>query len=299
MVKLNYNHLFYFWMVVQQGSLGRAARALHVTPSTVSSQIQVLERTMGEELFTRTGRRLLLTEAGRVVLHYAQEIFSLGDELVQTLQGRDGRRPRRLVVGIGATIDKLLVFQILEPVLHLPQPPRMVCRENQEDRLLWDLSRNLLDLVITSWPGGPKIQNRLIVHELGECGMAVFGHRRWASSLERKFPHSLTGAPMLLPRTNTFLRRALDEWLKAEKISPMIVGEFEGSGMMKIFGQAGAGLFIAPTAIEQEIMRKYNVHKVGDLPFVKQQLYLVAAEGKAQHPATSLILEFAREKLCC
>lgn len=294
---LNYHHLLYFWTVARLGSVARATEELYLAQPTISAQIRALEESLGEKLFTRVGRNLVLTEVGRTVFRYADEIFSLGRELSDTLKGRSIGRPVRFVVGIADVLPKLIAHRLLEPALSLPDPLRIVCYEGKSERLLAELAVHGLDLVLTDAPIGPTVKVRAFNHLLGECGISIFGTAKLASTYRRQFPRSLEGAPFLFPTENTASRRALDQWFEAEQIHPLMMGEFEDNALLKVFGQSGMGLFAGPSVIEAEIRRQYGVQVVGRIDAIRERFYAISVERKLKHPAVVAISESARQKL--
>jgi len=296
---LNYHHLLYFYTVAREGSVVRAAGQLSLTQPTISGQLRALEEALGERLFDRAGRRLVLTEVGRLVYGYAEEIFGLGRELLDTLNDRPTGRPFRLVVGVADVMPKLIVQRLLAPALALPEGVQLVCREDKTDRLLAALSLHELDVVLADVPMGPGVSVKAFNHLLGECGVSVFGTGPLVAKVKRGFPKSLGQAPMLLPTANTALRRALDQFFASHAIRPHVVGEFEDSALLKEFGQAGAGLFPAPAAIERDIRRQYRVAVAGRLEGVNERFYAISVEKKLKHPAVVAISDGARLGLFC
>jgi LysR family transcriptional activator of nhaA len=294
---LNYHHLLYFWVVAREGGVARACEELSLSQPTISAQIHALEESLGEKLFARAGRNLVLTEVGRVVFRYADEIFALGRELTDALKGRSPGRPVRFVVGVADVLPKLIAYRLLEPALKMAEPIRVVCREDKPERLLAELAVHGLDLVLADAPTGPTVKIQAFNHLLGECGVTVFGTAQVAATYRRGFPQSLTGAPFLLPTDNTTLRRSLDQWFDAEGIHPLVVGEFEDIALLKTFGQTGAGLFAAPSVIEAEVRRQYGVQIVGRVETVRERFYAISVERKLKHPAVVAIAEAARQKL--
>lgn len=294
---INYHHLLYFWLVAREGSLASASATLRLAPSTVSGQIRSLEESLGEKLFARSGRRLVLTEMGRVVFRYAEEIFSLGRELRDAVKGRPVGKPLNLVVGVAHVIPKLVARRLLEPALRLPEPVRLVCREDKPEQLLAELAVHDLDVVVSDGPMSPSINVRAFSHLLGECDVGFFATSQLAAAHRRKFPESLDGAPMLLPTENTSLRRSLDHWFVARGLRPRVVGEFEDSALLKVFGQTGMGIFPAPMVIASEVQRQYQVRPVGRADEVRERFYAISVERKLKHPAVVAIIEEARRKL--
>jgi len=294
---LNYHHLLYFWMVAREGSVTRAATELRLGQPTVSAQIRTLEEAFGEKLFARVGRNLVLTDVGRFVFRYAEDIFSLGRELQNTLKGRPTGRPLRFMVGVVDIIPKLITYRLLQPALVLSEPVRVVCREDEPERLLAELAVHRLDMVLTDAPLGLGIKVRAFNHLLGECGVTFFGTAQLARAHRRGFPRSLDGAPLVLPTDNTTLRRSLDQWFDSQGIQPNIVGEFEDSALVEVFGRTGAGIFVAPSAIEKEVQRQYGVERIGRVDSVRERFYAISVERRLKHPAVVAVAEAAREKV--
>ncbi|MBK6690249.1 MAG: transcriptional activator NhaR [Deltaproteobacteria bacterium] len=294
---LNYHHLLYFWAVAKHGSVARASQELKLAQPTLSGQVRSLERSLGEKLFKRAGRGLALTEAGTLVFGYADEIFGLGRELTDTLKGRPSGRPQRLSVGISDVLPKLVTQRLLEPALRLDPPTQLVCREDKTERLLAELSLHSYDLVLADSPVTGSVRVRAFNHLLGECSVTAFGTKTLAERHRRGFPRSLDGAPVLLPTDNTLLRRSLDQWIETQNIRPRVVAEFEDSALLKVFGQKGEGIFFAPTVIEEEIRRQYEVVPLGRVPEVRERFYAITVERRIKHPAALAICEAARGQL--
>lgn len=294
---LNYHHLLYFWMVAKEGTVTAAAAQLRLSQPTVSGQIRQLEDALGEKLFDRVGRRLELTEVGTVVYRYADEIFGLGKEMMETLKGLPSGRPSRLQVGISDLVPKLISHRLLEPALRAEPAVQIVCREDKTERLLAELAIHGLDLVIADSPIGGQARVRAYNHLLGECGISFYGARALREEVEREFPRSLHGRAVLLPTENNVLRRALDHWFEELRIRPRVVAEFEDSALMKVFGQHGAGIFPAPSAIESEICNNFGVSVVGRTDEVRERFYAITVERRIKHPAVRAITDMARSRL--
>ena len=294
---LNYHHLFYFWTVAREGSIAKACDRLLLTQPTISGQIRELERAFGAKLFQKVGRNLVLSEQGREVYRYADEIFTLGQELQGAMAGRPVGRAVRLLVGIHDAMPKLISSKILAPALCQSQPIQIVCHEGSPEQLLTRLALHELDVILSDSPASPTVKVRVFNHLLGECGVSLCGSRKLAATYGRKFPHSLNGAPFLLPLHDTSLRRSLELWLEKTGIRPNIRGEFSDSALLKAFGQAGAGIFIVPTAIETEVCRQYRVKVVGRVDSIRERFYLISVERKLKQPIVAAIAELARTKL--
>jgi LysR family transcriptional activator of nhaA len=294
---LNYHHLLYFYTAAREGSISKASTVLHLTQPTISAQIRTLEESLAERLFERRGRGLALTEAGHLVYRYAEEIFALGRELQDTLAGRPGGRPLRLRVGVAEGLPKLMAYRLLEPALRISEPVHLVCREGSPARLLADLSIHSLDVVLLDAPPTPGTTVRVFSHLLGESGVTLFGALELARRYRRRFPASLDGAPMLLPTVDSTLRGSLDQWLERARIRPLVRGEFSDSAVLKVFGGAGAGLFAAPSVVEDEVRRQYGVRVIGRIPSIRERFYAVSAERRLRHPAVAAISQAARAEL--
>ncbi len=293
---LNYHHLLYFWVTAREGSLARAGEVLRLARPTLSGQIRALENSLGEKLFVRVGRRLELTEMGRVVQRYAEEIFTLGREMLDTVKGRSAGALARLDVGVADVVAKLVVRRLLEPALHLAQSTRLMCHEDSHDRLLNRLAAHELDVVISDAPVPPGSAVRAFNHALGQCSVSVFGTREYFK-VRRDFPRSLTDTPMLLPMVGTPLRRSLDTWFDTLTIRPRVIGEFEDSALLKVFGGDGAGVFVAPSAVEREVRRQYGVELLGRIDEVQERYYAITVERRIRHPAVVAICENARDEI--
>jgi len=297
MAWLNYHHLLYFWTVAREGSVTKACGVLNLTQPAISAQIRTLERSLGERLFEKRGRLLTLTETGRLVYRYADEIFTIGRELQETLAGRPSGRPARLTVGVVEALPKLVAYRLLEPALRGPDPVHLVLREDRLERLLADLAVHALDIVLSETPIPPSTRVKAFSHLLGECGVTIFGAPQLADAHRRRFPQSLDGAPFLLPTDNTTLRRSLDQWFDRHGAAPRVVAEIEDSAVLKVFGQEGAGLFAAPTAVEREVRRQYGVRVVGRIAEVRERFYAISAERRIRHPAVLALTSAARDEI--
>ena len=294
---LNYHHLLYFWTVAREGTIARASQELRLAQPTISGQIRVLEDQLGEKLFQRSGRNLVLTDMGRVVYRYADDIFSLGRELMDTLKDRPTGRPMRFQVGVADEVSKMIAYRLLEPAMRLPQQVQIVCRDGAAERLLTELATHSLDLVIADTPISPAIKVKAFSHALGETPVTVFATAKLAAARRKNFPRSLDGAPFLLPTSGKTLRRTLDQYFDQQSIRPRVVAELDDSALMTTFGQAGAGLFGAPTVIEKEVLRQFDVAIVGRLDAVRERYFAISVERRLKHPAVVAISEAANEML--
>ena len=293
---LNYTHLLYFWTVANEGSIARAAEVLHLTPQTISGQLKKLEDAVGEPLFAKVGRGLALTETGQVVRQYADEIFYLGAELSERVRTKQPLIPSSLNVGIVNSVPKLIAQRILRPALGMEDPVRINCKEGDLEALLGDLAIHRLDLVVSDRPLPSGTHVRAFNHALGTSSVGFFAHRSIAKKYQ-KFPHSLDGAPMLLPNAETALRRQLEMWFDEQELFPHLVAEFDDSALLKAFGEAGLGVFPAPTAIAEEVSAMYHSTLLGTLDSIYESYFAISPERKLKHPAVLAITETARDEL--
>ena len=294
---LNFKHLRYFWVVAKAGGIARASERLHLTPQTISGQISVFEDLLGYKLFARKGRRLELTDAGRVALSYADEIFTLGEELEGVLRSPAEGRPLHFRVGVADAVPKVVAYRLLEPAVRLPDPLHIVCREGKLASLLADLAVHRLDIVIADSPMPAAVNVKGFNHLLGECGLTFFATAKLARKHKGPFPRALDGAPLLLPGEQAAVRPRLIRWFDEQRIHPRIVGEFDDGALLKAFGRAGAGIFAAPSAIAEQVRSQYGVVAIGRADAVTEAFYAISVERRLTHPAVVAITSAARKEL--
>lgn len=294
---LNYHHLLYFWTVAREGGVARAAERLFVSHSTISGQIHELESALGEKLFQRVGRNLELTEVGRVVYRYADEIFALGRELVDTVKGRPTGRPTRLVVGVDNVLPKLLVRRLLEPAFEGPEALQVTVLESPLRELVTQLSQHTLDVIFSDAPLPPGARVKAYSHFLGESSVSWFASAKLHKAAKRNFPKSLAEVPLILPTSDTALRRELDAWLESLDLQPQIAAEIADSALMKSLGQSGIGVFPAPSAVATDISEQFGVKVVGESTALRVRFYAISAERRIKNPAIAAMQEWARSRL--
>lgn len=294
---LNYKHLHYFWVVAKTGGVARASAQLHLTPQSISGQLRVLEEALGEKLFRRAGRHLELTDVGRRVLSYAEEIFALGEDLQAALRGGMAERLLQFRVGVADMVPKSLAYHLLEPAMALPETLRIVAREGRLANLLANLSVHKLDLVISDRPMPSTLNVRGFNHLLGECGMTFLASAELARAHGANFPRNLDGAPLLLPGEDAAVRLKLMRWFEMQRIFPRVVGEFDDGALLKAFGRAGVGIFAVPSVIAAETQREFDVVAIGHCDEVTEQFYAISAERRLTHPAVIAIRNTAHTKI--
>jgi len=294
---LNYHHLLYFWMVAKEGSVRAAAEQLHIAQPSISAQVHALEEAFGDRLFCRSGRGLALTEAGQLVYSYADDIFSLGRELLNAVKQRPGPRVIPFNVGVMDSLPKLVTVEILKPVFQLPQPVRVVCRERDLAVLLDELSAHRLDLVLADGPASRALPVKTFSHLLGSCAVTFCAAPKLAARLRRGFPRSLHLAPALLPTENTALRMALDKWFDSVGVKPAILAELEDSALMKAMATDGQGFVPVPSVVANEAARHYGFKRIADVEACSCEFYAITVERKLKHPAAVAITESAKVAL--
>jgi LysR family transcriptional activator of nhaA len=294
---LNYHHLLYFWMVAKEGGLRPASEKLHVSQPSISAQISDLESALGEKLFQRSGRKRELTEAGQLVFQYADEIFALGRELMNTIKRRPGTRHISLYVGVADSFPKLVTSEILKPAFKMPQTVHVVCREGKIEHLLAQLNTHKLDLVLADEPASSAQRGKIFNHLLGESGISFCAEPSLARKLKRGFPESLNTAPALFPAEDTAPRRALEQWLHKMHLHPHVVAEFDDAALMRVMAAEGQGFIPLPSVVVEEAATRYKFQLIGSIDAVKYQFYAITAERRITNPAVMAIIENAQKML--
>jgi LysR family transcriptional activator of nhaA len=289
MNNLNYHHLLYFWLVAKERGLVNACVKLRLSPSTVSGQIHGFENVLDVKLFQKKGRRLELTDMGRIVYRYAEEIFTLGKELQDAIHDRPVGKPLRLQVGVVDVVPKLVVKHMLNPVLELGIPVRLVCVEGPLDRLMASLAMHEIDVVLADSSCGASSAVKAFNHLVIDCSVALLGTEKLYRRYRKGFPGSLRGAPLLLPTVETALRRAMDHWLSDMNMIPQIIGEFDDRALLEVFGESGLGIFPVPSLIADTVIHQLKVHRIGELKEIRERFYAITVERRISHPAVAAI----------
>jgi LysR family transcriptional activator of nhaA len=295
-MNVNFKHLHYFWVVAKAGGVVRAGEQLHTTPQTLSGQIKMLEDRLGRRLFRKSGRRLELTDDGRVALRYADEIFGLGSELEAAMRERrsGGQQVLEFRVGVEDAVAKSVAYKLLEPALALAEPMRLICTEGHFDDLLAQLALHRMDLVIADEPLPRRLAVKAYNHALGTSSMSFFCAPALARRLQGPFPECLNGAPMLIPGARSTVRSQFESWLTLHGLRPRVVGEFDDGALMKAFGREGRGVFISPSVVEQETCAQYGVQIMGRSDDLVEQFYAISVERRISHPGVAAITQAAR-----
>ncbi|MFQ3237045.1 MAG: LysR family transcriptional activator of nhaA [Paraglaciecola sp.] len=297
MGKINFKHLHYFWAVAHEGSIARASDKLNITPQTISGQLTLLEQRLKQPLFERVGRALKITEMGRTVLRYADEIFDLEKELSDVLRGAPAVGQSEFIISAASALPKTIVHKIIEPALQLTQNISLTCLEGPVKSILAELAIHEVDMVLTDTPLTSAYSIKAYNHFLGESALTCFATSALAEQYQVNFPLSLHNAPMLLPTRQYAVRQLFDQWAYDAGIFPIIRGQFDDSALMKSFGQAGEGVFFLPSIIERQVCDTFQVQALGQLPKIKQRFYAISAERRVRHPAVAAICDTARDKI--
>jgi len=294
---MNFKHLHYFWAAAKAGGILRASEQLHVTPQTLSGQIKLLEEDLGCTLFQKRGRGLELTPEGRTALRYAEQIFSLGQELEAALGHRGGdTRALSFRVGIADAVPKSIAYRLLEPALGIAQPVRLICHEGRFRDLLGQLSVQRLDLMIADEAMGRLMGVKAFNHPLGTTAMSFFATPALTSQLAGTFPQCLDGAPMLIQGASSAVRQRLDLWLAGHGLRPRLIGEFDDAALLKAFGGEGRGVFMTPTMLEDETCSRYGVEVVGRAAELVEEFFGISVERRVKHPCVVAITQAARRQ---
>jgi LysR family transcriptional activator of nhaA len=294
---LNYHHLRYFWTVARKGGVRKAAEELHVSQPSISAQLRVLEESLGQKLFRRSGRNLVLTETGQLVLNYADEIFSAGRELMNAVKQRPGKHPVRLNIGLTDAFPKLIAWQILRAAFRSDEPVHVVCREGELGPLVNHLQAHRLDIVLADEPASSTLKTKTFNHRLGDSGLTFCAVPALAAKLRSNFPQSLNGSPALLPATNMGMRAALETWFDTHEIRPRLVGEFEDSALMEVCSSGGRGFTVVHTVVDRTALKHYNLRVIAKVKDCPSEFYAITAERRVKHPAAVAITEHAYSHL--
>lgn len=299
MAKLNYRHLQYFHAIATHGSIAKASGVMHITPQTLSAQLSLLEEQLGYSLFERKGKRLILNDIGHITLSYAQEIFSLGDELLHSLKNHSTDFTFRFSIGVTDVIAKVFSFNFLKTIYAMDDSIKLVCKETSLEILLGELATNKLDAVLsdTSLPVGSPL--KAYSHLVGKCGLSFFAHEDLAKKLKVNFPKSLDNTPFFTAGEGSNQHLSVLSWFEQINISPLIIGEFDDSALAKYFGQAGYGVFCAPTIIDEHVIEQFGVKLVGRTTDITEHYYLISPERKVKHPAVQHLLEEGKKLFDC
>lgn len=291
MSSLNYHHLYYFQAIATHGSIVKAAETIHITPQTLSAQLNLLEQQLGYPLFDRKGKRLLLNDMGRITLSYANEIFSLGNELINSLKQQSNLGLSKFSIGVTDVIAKVFSFDFLKSVYAMDESIKLICKETSVDGLLGELATNKVDAVLSDKPLASGATLKAYSHLVGKSGLSFFAHKNLAQTLVKAFPQSLNNQPFFTAGQGSSQRHNVLLWFTQLGISPNILGEFDDSALTKYFGQAGYGVFCAPSIINEHVQEQFNVMLIGETTDITEHYYLISTEQKIKHPVIKHMLK--------
>jgi LysR family transcriptional activator of nhaA len=289
----SYRHLYYFWVVAKEGGMAKAADKLDMAVQTVSTQVRELERSLGHELLKPAGRGVALTDAGIAAMQQAELIFQLGEKLPGAVRDAVGKPSVRLAVGISEGLAKLAVHQLMQPVMHTPNL-RLICQEDEFEDLLGDLALHRLDVVLADRPAPNNPNLKVYSHALGSSALAWYAPAPLLAAARQGFPQSLAKVPVLLPTSHAAVRIRIDHWFERLGIKPNIVGEFEDSALLTTFGAAGMGIFPAAERVQDELILRSDVKRVGLCEGVEEHFFAIAAHKKLLHPLVQKLLPARR-----
>ncbi len=267
----------------------KAAEAIHVSPQTLSGQIKLLEDQLGQTLFNKAGRTLAITEAGRLALEYAEEIFALGSEMTHVLNNLTEKTSRPFRVGVTSTLNKAMVFRLLKPVLAESDDFRLVCQESTLEHLLTVLAQRHLDVIISDTPVPAGSPVRATTKKLFESGLVFVAHKQVASSIKTHFPKCLEELPVLLPGKESWLRGRLDAWFDRKHLQVRAAGEFDDAGLMTAFGWEGLGAFPLPEVLLAEQQARGDFELLGRVDGLRLRYLAITVGRRQEHDALRLL----------
>lgn len=288
---LNYHHLYYFWRIAKLGSISAASRQLRLSQSTLSEQLKDLEGTFEKDLFERAGKRLELTESGKIALEYAEGIFTAGEELMDRLRNSGQRlaRRRQFRMGTLTSLSKNLQIQLLKPLLNRPEI-HLVVLEASMPSLLRELNEHRLDLVISNTSARtdlePQLQNQL----LGQLPVCLVGTPQFLR-FKRSFPQSLQGAPLHLPTHTSRIRTELSLYFERNRIEPLIQSEIEDTALLRLLALSGSGMVAVPQIVVQNDLDAGTLKKIHSFAEVSESVYAITRSRKFPSPETQAVLE--------
>ena len=294
---LNYQHLFYFWNVVRYGGVTKASHHLRLAQPTISAQLKAFEDVLGEKLLDREGRGLALTDTGQIAYRYAEQIFSLGTEFLEVLDGGSITIPKDFKIGIADVVPKSLAYKLIKPAFKHNSAVMISCIEDKTERLLADLSIGEIDLVVADRPIPPNVKVKAFNHFVGECGLAFLASKDLTKRFKKGFPNSLDKAPLLIPTAESAVRQELDQWFDQKEVHPQIVAAFQDRALMKIAAREGQGIIPVPEVIAADVCSEYHLELIGGTTEVKERLYLISIERRLKNPMLVEICEQGQKNI--
>jgi LysR family transcriptional activator of nhaA len=288
----NYRHLYYFWVVAKEGGFSRAAQQLDMAIQTISAQVRELEKSLGYQLLKPLGRGVTLTEAGHAAYARAEEIFQIGQRIPQEVQQAASGKGVKLSVGLSDGISKLAAHKLLGPALASSEL-QLLCHEGEFDHLISELALHHLDLVLAGQSAPQNANLRLSSQLLSSSEVGWYGPSALVHKADMdQFPKSLSRLPVLLPTHHSPLRASLDRWLDGLHIQPHVVGEFEDSALMSVFGARGMGVFPASIMGQEDLTLMKGVKFLGQSE-VKEDIHAIFTRRSRHHPLVTKVIDTA------
>lgn len=282
---LNYHHLFYFRAIANEGGIARASEKLRIGQPTLSSQLKQLEDRIGKPLFERRNRKLILTEAGKAALDYANEIFRLGDEMLEVLNDRTPEDQPHLQIGALDSVPKKVILSIVKAAYQI-SPCGVSILEGKGDELFRELRAHRLDLIVSNYPSQAIEEAQVSSKSVARLPVSVYGAEKF-KSLKRGFPRSIDGKPFVFPTAHSKLRHDLNHVFKLLNIKAISVAETQDTSLQKLLAEHGVGL--APFS-EVEGEKEKSLVRLGRLSDVYEEIWLIAAQRKLENPIAAKLM---------
>lgn len=289
MADLNYHHLRYFREIARERSLTRAAQRLHVSQSALSIQLRQLEDRLGQPLFERRGRQLVLTEAGRIALDHAEAIFRAGDELVGTLKGRPLEQQALLRVGAAATLSRNFQMQWLRPLLERDDV-RIRLQSGMLRELLAELSAHTLDVVLANEPVPRDRAAGLYSRLIAEQAVSLVSRKPRGIAKKLRFPDDLDGLPLVLPGNGSAVRTAFDAVLDLAGVRPVILAEVDDMAMLRLMARQSGALTLVPPVVVQDELSSGSLVERCSIPQISERFYAITGQRRFMHPLLKTLL---------
>jgi LysR family transcriptional activator of nhaA len=288
MAQLNYHHLRYFWMIANEGHLTRAAERLHVSQSALSIQLRQLEESLGQSLFTREGKRLLLTEAGRIALDYSNAIFRSGDELISLMHGQAARR-QLVRIGAVATLSRNFQMELVRPLLDR-EDIELILRSGSLPELLRQLHTHTIDLVLSNRPVPRDAEANWHCHLVDEQPVSLVG-RSISESTPFRFPEDLSDTSLLLPSIESEIRTAFDFLLEQAEIRPRVIAEVDDMAMLRLLARDSGHLALVPPVVVLDELRSGALSERCRIPDLRERFYAIIPRRRFPNAIIRELLE--------
>ncbi len=283
---LNYHHLFYFRTIAIEGGIARAAEKLRLGQPTLSAQLRQLEDMVGKPLFERRNRRLSLTEAGKAALNYANEIFRLGDEMLEVLKDQTVENQTHLQIGTLDSVPKNVILALVMQAYKVA-PCTVSILEGKGDELLRELQAHRIDLLVSNYSGQNLESSQNFSRSVARLPVSVYGAPKF-QSLKRDFPKSMNGKPFVIPTGHSKLRHDLNHYFKVNGIHITPVAETQDTSLQKLLATHGIGL--APFS-DSGSLKEEGLTRIGGLKGVYEEVWLISAQRKLENPIASVLMQ--------